>query len=630
MLDADFSGVSELTVEKLYEDDGVVDGKEDVDGVEDVEGSTDSDIETVGVIESVGIDGFGDVDADCVCVFSAVETGEVDDDTLGDSVSKTVRVKVANEEKVAADVEVSEPISVAAPLALIVEVEKGDSDAITVVDMVDNGEAVEVGVALPSAEIELLAEFEREVRGDIDDRALTDDVCVDDGILDELRLPVPERDGLTLFVTLVDDVMLRDEDVEIDGKMEPEEFLVTPALDEPEILATDRDADGDSDCEFDCRGDRDRVALVEGPIESDDFTVTDGDRERLEEGLAEHDADERGLTDAFDEDDTLVVAEILEDGDEELDGVTLKVMILAVADTVAAEEELPRFEKVSHRDTVPISVADIEAGVEAEASGLRDDDTDLLAAPVADADGEFVDTSEGKGDVVGLVDVERVIELQLVRDERREPVADFDSTGDDDDDDFRSDIVGDRLGLPVSDATEVNVLETFDDDETDEEPDTVLDTFGVAETRPVEEVDVEADSEGVADGEKEVCAETEAIDAEPEILRREVSELISDHVTVALGATEACGDIEISIEPETVSVATIVAETLNEKIADSDCSTVVVTVDVIEAWLILGTLDGDEMRDDEAWADADADGVVDSLMDTETDWVPKDEPEIDG
>ena len=72
------------------------------------------------------------------------------------------------------------------------------------------------------------------------------------------------------------------------------------------------------------------------------------------------------------------------------------------------------------------------------------------------------------------------------------------------------------------------------------------------------------------------------------------------------------------------------AETLNEKIADSDCSTVVVTVDVIEAWLILGTLDGDEMRDDEAWADADADGVVDSLMDTETDWVPKDEPEIDG
>ncbi len=244
-LDAVFSGDSELTVEMLYEDDGVTDGKEDEEGVEEVVGIVDSDIDTVGVIESVGIDGFGDLDADCVCVFHAVETGEGVEDTLGDSVSKTVRVEVASGETVDTEVEVSETFSVAATLALIVEVENGDSEAITVVDKVDIREADEAGDALPSAEIELLAEGEREARGDTEDRALADDVCVADGILDELRLPDPVRDGLTLFVTLVDDVMLRDAELDMDGIVVPEAFLVTAALDEADKLATDRDAEGE-------------------------------------------------------------------------------------------------------------------------------------------------------------------------------------------------------------------------------------------------------------------------------------------------------------------------------------------------------------------------------------------------
>ncbi len=259
--------------------------------------------------------------------------------------------------------------------------------------------------------------------------------------------------------------------------------------------------------------------------------------------LAELDGEGRRLSDALDDEDTLIVAEILEDGDGNLDGVTLRVMILAVADTDAAEEALPTFEKVSHRDTVPYSVADMETGVEAEASGLRDDDADLLLAPVTDDDGESVDATEGKGDAVGLYDVERLIELQLVKDERREPTADFDSRGDDDDD-LTLDIVGDRLGLPDDEAMEVNVLETFDDDETDGEPDTVSDAFGVAENRPVEEIDADGDSERVEDAETEDRAEAEAIVAEPEMLEIEVSELMSDHVTVALGGTDAWGDFE--------------------------------------------------------------------------------------
>jgi hypothetical protein len=72
-----------------------------------------------------------------------------------------------------------------------------------------------------------------------------------------------------------------------------------------------------------------------------------------------------------------------------------------------------------------------------------------------------------------------------------------------------------------------------------------------------------------------------------------------------------------------------VAETLNDASTDSDRSIVVVTVAVIDAQLILGMFDGDEIRDDESWADADADVVVDSLTVTETDGVSTVDPEFD-